>query len=90
MRAWIFDYDRRDFEPYSDDKAVSELVGHTRYGEVILHLGDDGALSIIEDEQVRPWQVGYSLEVDFRVFSRDWFCPSVAGQQQMIAQPGIA
>lgn len=77
MIAWIYDHDREDFAFYCDERPAEKLLSHTTSGEVILHLADDGQLSIIEDQTIKPWPTGHTLEVGYRVFAREWFVPSV-------------
>jgi hypothetical protein len=77
MMAWIYDYDWEDFEFYCEARPAQALLSHTVRGEVILHLADDGQLSVIENQAIKPWPPGHTLEVGLRVFARERFAPSV-------------
>lgn len=62
-RSWIYDFDRLVFEPYEDGRSAESLAHHTRHGEIIVHRGESGALSVITKEAVTAWPEGHSYDV---------------------------
>ena len=76
MLTWIYDFARGDFEPFQDCDDMPELIDRSSDGEILLHLFQDGSLSIIEDREVRDWPCGHEMEINFRIFHRWWFAPS--------------